>query len=197
MCGIAGIISKKNGFSSISKTIAAMADALTHRGPDGEGFLFSDGQTAQPLTRQPFNLQGLELNYLPLQTFEAVSQSHTIAFAHRRLSILDLSAAGHEPMCDASGRLWITFNGEIYNYRELRDELRKAGHQFRSQCDTEVILYAYKEWGATCVDRFNGMWAFCILDLEKKFCFASRDRFGVKPFYYADHAGFFAFASDS
>ena len=115
---------------------------------------------------------------------------------HRRLSIIDLSETGHQPMCDNTGKIWITFNGEIYNYIELKDTLNKKGHTFKSESDTEVVIAAYKEWGTDCVNQFNGMWAFCIYDKEKQFCFASRDRFGVKPFYYFADSHQFTFASE-
>jgi len=104
--------------------------------------------------------------------------------AHRRLSILDLSPAGHQPMQSSDGHLQIIFNGEIYNYLELRTELIRLGHSFRTGTDTEVILSAYQQWGDECQGRFNGMWAFVIWDTVAKTAFASRDRFGKKPFYY-------------
>ena len=117
-----------------------------------------------------------------------------IALGHTRLSILDLSPAGHQPMHDASGRLTIVFNGEIYNYLELREEL--AGYPFRTQTDTEVILAAYKAWGVDCLRRFNGMWAFAIHDKEQDLLFCARDRIGVKPFFYARDRAAFLFASE-
>lgn len=116
-----------------------------------------------------------------------------VGLAHRRLSILDLSPRGHQPMVD---RVVLTYNGEIFNYRELRAELEGRGHAFRSQGDTEVLLRAYLEWGPDCVSRFNGMWAFALWDPERRALFASRDRFGVKPFYYADRQGELIFASE-
>ena len=99
-------------------------------------------------------------------------------------------------MCDAQQTIWITYNGEIYNYLELKKELQAFGHVFHNQSDTEVLIAAYKQWGLDCVKRFNGMWSFCLLDLEKHICFASRDRLGVKPFYYCTTANHFAFASE-
>jgi asparagine synthase (glutamine-hydrolysing) len=113
---------------------------------------------------------------------------------HRRLSIIDLSPAGHQPMADAG--LWITFNGEIYNYREIRAELEGRGHSFRSRSDTEVILKAYRTWGAACLERFNGMFAFAIYDPARDELFAARDRLGIKPFYYQHDGARFAFASE-
>lgn len=119
-----------------------------------------------------------------------------LAFGHRRLSIIDLSECGHQPMVYRSGDLVLTFNGEIYNYLELREELQEKGHEFHSRSDTEVILAAYAEWGDACVERFNGMWAFALLDRKRQRIFCSRDRFGVKPFYFTESDGLFAFGSE-
>jgi len=113
---------------------------------------------------------------------------------HRRLAIIDLSPAGHQPMTD--GGLWITFNGEIYNYRELRAELEAHGHAFRSQSDTEVILKAYRTWGSNCLERLNGMFAFAIYEPARDELFAARDRLGIKPFYYFQKGERFGFASE-
>lgn len=115
---------------------------------------------------------------------------------HRRLAIIDLSDEGLQPMTSEDGTLWVVFNGEIYNYLELRGELIGKGHRFHSHSDTEVILHAYEEWGADCLTRFNGMWAFAILDERKGELFCARDRFGIKPFYYTVVDGSFLFASE-
>jgi asparagine synthase (glutamine-hydrolysing) len=115
---------------------------------------------------------------------------------HRRLAILDLSERARQPMSYAEGRYWLTYNGEVYNYLELREELRGLGHRFVSGSDSEVILAAYAQWGQECQLRFNGMWAFAIWDAQERRLFLSRDRFGVKPLLYSDHAGAFAFASE-
>lgn len=119
-----------------------------------------------------------------------------IALGHTRLSIIDLTKAGHQPMSSGLERYWITFNGEIYNYIELRKELQSMGCNFYSGTDTEVILHAYAVWGEACVEKFNGMWAFVILDTLKESFFCSRDRFGIKPFYYYNALGLFVFASE-
>ena len=119
-----------------------------------------------------------------------------LGFGHRRLAILDLSPAGHQPMSYGNGRYWITYNGEIYNFIELRKKLEGLGHQFVTDCDTEVILAAYVQWGDECQLRFNGMWAFAIWDSEERVLFLSRDRFGIKPLHYFYDGRRFAFASE-
>lgn len=119
-----------------------------------------------------------------------------LGLGHRRLSILDLSPLGHQPMKHASGRLWITFNGEIYNFREIRAELAKAGDSFHSESDTEVILAAYRRWGRECVHRFRGMFALALWDEDRDVLVLMRDRFGVKPLYYRASPREFRFASE-
>src|SRR5207245_9099630 len=101
-----------------------------------------------------------------------------VGLGHRRLAILDLSAAGHQPMTDASGRYTIVHNGEIYNFVELRNELAGFGYPFRTRTDTEVILAAFDRWGPDCLERLNGMWAFAIWDASERMLFCARDRFG-------------------
>jgi asparagine synthase (glutamine-hydrolysing) len=115
---------------------------------------------------------------------------------HRRLAIIDLSERGCQPMSYAGGRYWLTFNGEIYNFIELRRELEGLGHRFMSDSDSEVILAAYAQWGEACQSRFNGMWAFAIWDAERAELFLSRDRFGVKPLHYSLDEHRFAFSSE-
>ncbi|MDG1097677.1 MAG: asparagine synthase (glutamine-hydrolyzing) [Methylophilaceae bacterium] len=119
-----------------------------------------------------------------------------ILLGHRRLSIIDLSSAGHQPMRDDKSGAAIVFNGEIYNYLELREELKLEGHVFLTESDTEVLLRAYLEWGASALNKLNGMWAFAIWDPTKQSVFIARDRFGIKPFYYTDEINGFAFASE-
>jgi len=104
-----------------------------------------------------------------------------VGLASRRLSIIDLSPRGHMPMSSADGRLHITYNGEVYNFREVRRELESLGHAFRSDTDTEVVLAAYAQWGAECIHRFNGMFAFDVWDERERELFVARDRLGVKP----------------
>jgi asparagine synthase (glutamine-hydrolysing) len=119
-----------------------------------------------------------------------------VSLGHRRLSIIDLSEDGRQPLSNADGSLWIVFNGEIYNYQELRAELMAAGHRFRSHTDTEVIVHLYQEHGVECLARLRGMFAFVIWDRQRRRLFAARDRFGQKPFYYAVHGQDFLFASE-
>jgi asparagine synthase (glutamine-hydrolysing) len=118
---------------------------------------------------------------------------HSIALGHRRLSIIDLTSAGQQPMCNEDESLWLTFNGEIYNYKSLRKELEAQGHQFASNTDSEVLLHGYEAWGINLVDRLKGMFAFCIWNLDDKSMFLARDRFGIKPLcYYQDENTFLA-----
>jgi asparagine synthase (glutamine-hydrolysing) len=119
-----------------------------------------------------------------------------LALGHRRLAILDLSSTGHQPMSYSNHRYWLTFNGEIYNFIELRHELEMLGHQFVGQSDSEIILAAYQQWGPDCQHKFNGMWAFAIWDQQERRLFLSRDRFGIKPLYYLLQGHLFAFASE-
>lgn len=119
-----------------------------------------------------------------------------IGLGHRRLAIIDLTPAGHQPMATVQNQYVITYNGEVYNFQELRKELEALGHQFRSRSDTEVVLYAYKEWGAKCLDKFNGHFAFAIWDKTKQELFLARDRYGTKPLYYTFAGPYFIFASE-
>lgn len=127
---------------------------------------------------------------------EGVFIEKSVGFGFVRLSIIDLSPSGHQPMYSHDERYVIVYNGEIYNYIELREELLKAGFGFKTQTDTEVLLNAYIHWGEDCLDHFNGMWAVIIYDRFSRIVFASRDRFGIKPFYYLQTNEFFAFASE-
>lgn len=119
-----------------------------------------------------------------------------IGLGHRRLSILDLSPDGHQPMKDMERNCIIVFNGEVYNYIELREELITLGYKFRTQTDTEVVLKAYAAWGESCAERFNGMWAFALYDIAANKVFCSRDHFGIKPFYYTQTEKGFVFGSE-
>ena len=124
------------------------------------------------------------------------SEDGRVGLAHRRLAIIDLSTAGHQPMHDAAGSLSIVFNGEIYNFAELREVLVARGHAFRSHSDTEVILAAYREWGTDCLQHFNGMFAIALYDAQKQTVFLARDRAGEKPLFYHHAGGVLRFASE-
>lgn len=171
MCGICGII-KFNSSTPETNKIQKMMSVMKHRGPDDEGIFIEDN----------------------------------IGLGFVRLSILDLSPLGHQPMFGgrralsaerlAKDRFVIVYNGEVYNYLELRSELREKGYEFKSNTDTEVVLNSYIEWGEDCLNKFNGMWAFAIYDREKKELFCARDRYGIKPFYYYKDDDQFIFASE-
>ncbi len=195
MCGIAGIIVKQY-HQSATEIALNMSRAIRHRGPDGEGILaIAENKITPYKTSESEIFKSISVSYIPKEDYKEPTTCFA-AFAHRRLAIIDLNDTGHQPMCDADQTIWITYNGEIYNYKELREELNTLGHKFVSESDTEVIISAYKQWGQDCVARFNGMWAFCIYDKRSNTFFASRDRLGVKPFYYIHNSSFFAFASE-
>lgn len=158
-----------------------------------------------------FHLDGSALNPQDLKTFTdsmlhrgpdgsgyTMLHNNSLGLGHRRLSILDLTDAGNQPMSYAGGRYTIAYNGEVFNFPEIRNELQNKGHRFVSDTDTEVILAAYTEWGKACLNRFNGMWAFAIWDENEQHLFLARDRFGIKPLYYLFEPGKrFVFASET
>ncbi len=178
-----------------------MTDIVKHRGPDDAGYLLI-GENNAILSAGDIDTPGdvytTSTPYQPTITIaDAGKNVCTVALGHRRLAILDLSPYGHCPMSYKDGRYWITFNGEIYNFNELKEELILTGHQFISHTDTEVILAAYAEWGTDCLQRFHGMWAFAIYDIQQQEIFLARDRFGIKPLYYWISPGkSFCFASE-
>lgn len=193
MCGIAGIYHMDHAPIPLA-TLRAMADSLRHRGPDDEGYALFNRATG--MARHFKGADSPAGVRLPDIRGTAAAGEYDLGIAERRLAILDLSPAGHTPMTTADGALTLTFNGEIYNYVELRHELSALGHAFCSSGDTEVLLAAYRQWGVNCVTRFNGMWAFALWDAAHRILFCSRDRFGVKPFYYIHERNLFAFASE-
>lgn len=188
MCGIAGIYTEK-GVSKL-ETIK-MSSILRHRGPDDEGFLLANGNSVSVFSGKDTIPSLSNLENIAETNFEA-----NLILLHRRLSILDVSENGHQPMCAENNNFSIVFNGEVYNYREIRQELQQKGYVFKSDSDTEVILNAFIAWGKSCVNRFVGMWAFVVFDKNEKTLTISRDRFGIKPLYYFKKDGFFAFASE-
>lgn len=167
MCGIAGIFQHNSIRSGdAERALISAREKLSHRGPDDRGYEF------------------IRTDHGPLH------------LAHTRLSILDLSSLGHQPMSTPDRRFVTSFNGEIYNYKELREELKDAGYHFSTQTDTEVLLQAWSHWGEESVKKLNGMFAFVIYDRKKSLLWAVRDAFGIKPFYYRSERGQFIFASE-
>ncbi len=167
MCGIFGLLGKRS--AETERALSLGTQALAHRGPDDAG-----------------------IEILPL----AGDPGRGIFLGARRLAIQDISPAGHQPMQDPKTGNWLVFNGEIYNFHEVRSELEQLGHRFTSAGDTEVLLRAYSEWGETCLDKLAGMFAFAIWDARKGRLFAARDRLGVKPLYYHEAPGLVMFASE-
>jgi len=181
MCGIAGIVAL-DGFDP--QTLVAMTHLVIHRGPNGFGFAFTE----------PGRQSRVEIIHNE-DRLPQVSRP-VIGLGNRRLAILDVSPLGSMPMEIENGEYCITYNGEIYNYQEIRQELQELGHYFHTGTDTEVILRAYREWGEECLERFNGMWSFALWDRPRQRLFCARDRFGVKPFYYAMAGRSFFFGSE-
>lgn len=188
MCGIFGVVKKS---PSINLPLKEATQIINHRGPNDSGYLlWKPGDLVEIFADEDTNeeskiFHGLE--YLK-------DKNYQVAFGHRRLSILDLSPAGHQPMIYR--QLSLCFNGEIYNYLEVREDLIKLGRVFKTQSDSEVILQAWHEWGEGCLQRFNGMFAFLLLDSNLGKLYVVRDRFGVKPLYYTVCSGYIAFASE-
>jgi len=181
MCGIAGIVNLDLKETNQVEQTILMAEALIHRGPDDSGFYFGGRNTNK-------KFRG---DIKPSESIQSF-----IALGHRRLSILDLSAQGNQPMSYLN-KYWITYNGEVYNYVELRAELIDLGYSFESDTDTEVIIASYDCWGTNCLKRFNGMWAFALYNIQTRVLFISRDQFGIKPFLYYLDEQHFVFASEA
>lgn len=185
MCGFSAIYSK---VGLEFKNLIRMNDAISHRGPDGEGyFLYDIKNKVSRILKSSIEIDNESM---------ALGEKFSVLIGHRRLAIVDLSESGFQPMVSDDKRYVIAFNGEIYNHYELKHELLMLGHTFNSSCDTEVLLKAYIEWGELCLDKFNGMFAFQILDIELRSVFGARDRFGVKPLYYWKNDNSIALASE-
>src|ERR1700734_2529924 len=168
MCGISGLATKRLGEVDLQATIIRMANAIRHRGPDG----------------------------MDVRCFEPPGISQHVALGHNRLAIIDVSQAGREPMTNEDGTVWLVFNGEIYNFQELRKRLESRGHRFHSRTDAEVIIHLYEEMGSSCLKELNGIFAFAILDLRRDLLLLARDPIGVKPLFYAATPDFFLFGSE-
>ncbi len=200
MCGIAALVAPDP--APVGELVRRMTMLVRHRGPDDEGFaVFPDVGSAPRLVGgndTPREVLDARLPYVP-RGCEVIPLAvcGRLALGHRRLSILDLSPSGHQPMSYADGRLWVTYNGEIYNYAALCAELEVLGYSFHSRSDTEVMLAAYAAYGVGCLQRLNGMFAFVLYDRTERRLVAARDRFGIKPLYYwVSPEGFVAFASE-
>lgn len=185
MCGISALIAGVGPLDP--RRLVAMSGLVRHRGPDDEGYVAFAGRDLAPGAfggpDTPRDCFAGTHPFLPADSALPPAAEIRVALGHRRLSIVDLSPAGHQPMCTPDRDLWIAHNGEVYNHIELRRELEALGHAFRSHSDTEVMLVAYRQWGTGCLERFNGMFAFVLIDRARRRLLAARDRFGVKPLY--------------
>ena len=185
MCGIAGLIDTAGTAAPgmLAGRLRTMMDLVRHRGPDDWGIgVFTSNSEAAALPAD--------------ERVTMVDCETTTLLGHRRLSIIDLSADARQPMRSSDGNLWLIFNGEIYNYIELREELAPS-YPFRTHSDSEVILAAYERWGRGMLERFDGMFALAIFDKTRRTLFVARDPLGIKPFYYAFENGLFSFASET
>lgn len=181
MCGICGLWLRDETVSP--SILIAMRDSIEHRGPDAASAVLLSSHTAPPVAfDQELSDPGFEM-------------THDVGLGHRRLAILDL-AGGKQPMSTSDGQVWLVYNGEIYNYRELRRALEANGHQFRTESDTEVVLRAYEHYGEECPAHLNGIFAFAIWDGRRRRLLLARDQFGVKPLYYALTSRGVVFASE-
>lgn len=193
MCGIAGIYSLDPVQKIDMQLLREMTKRVHHRGPDDEGYLaINAGKSVVRAFYGEDSSAAVKAKYQP---FDASCDAR-IGFGFQRLPTLELTESGHQPMYNAELGLAIIFNGEIYNHQELRAELEKADYRFVGHSDTEVILKAYHFWGMDCVHRLIGMWAFSIWDQKQQVLFLSRDRFGIKPLYYALDKGYLYWGSE-
>lgn len=189
MCGISGYLDTSSCVNTA--VLRRMNDVIRHRGPDDEGYaLVSPGHVS--FFGGTDTVDSLSLPSLPL----VEENTAFLGLGHRRLSILDLSDSGHQPMCLPERNLTVVYNGEIYNFIELRAELEAKGYTFHTSCDTEILLHAYCEWGEDCLDHFNGMWGFALWDGQERKLFCARDRLGAKPFHYWQQGDKLLFGSE-
>ena len=179
MCGILGIISKKE-LTNKDEFLISSLNLLHHRGPDNTQAVY--------FSKKP-SLETKEIRSLKFDS------EYKVFLGHTRLSIIDLSDAGTQPMCNEDGTVWIIFNGEIYNFQSLRSQL-KTKHTFNSNSDTEVILHAYEEWGSSFIDKLNGMFTFVLFDIKNKKIIAARDQIGIKPLYLYHDSDKIIFSSE-
>ncbi|GAB1307634.1 asparagine synthase (glutamine-hydrolyzing) [Urechidicola sp. KH5] len=187
MCGISGIINF-NSVTCNANALVNMTQSMINRGPDDEGYILVDDRINNYIGD---NSISKEFSHIQ----NNLQKSFRIGFGFRQLKIIDLSNKSHQPMVDESNAYCIVFNGEVYNYKELRNQLISLGHTFRSQSDSEVVLKSYIEWGEKALHKFNGMFGLAIYDLRKKIVFIARDRIGIKPIYFYPNKEFLIFAS--
>lgn len=187
MCGIAGIINLKKN-TPLSQELIKMVQSIANRGPDDEGYMLFDTDAISYYGDDTIAKKNNHIN-------TSLNKKSKVGFGFRQLKIIDLSNNSHQPMCDVQQKYWIVFNGEIYNFKEIKQELISLGHPFFSNSDTEVVLNAYKQWNNKCLEKFNGMFAFSIFDINKNEVFIARDRIGIKPLYYHQNGEQFIFAS--
>ncbi|MEM5777472.1 MAG: asparagine synthase (glutamine-hydrolyzing) [Candidatus Aenigmatarchaeota archaeon] len=201
MCGIAGILAlNEKGINPY--LIKPMCNIISYRGPDDAGYaLFSFSKKKNfwlELTDENFKYKNVHL--APIESDYAKKEIEEnnwhLVLGHRRLAVIDLTQRAHQPMSDRGKTIWITYNGEIYNFKDLRKELEKVGYVFYSHSDVEVVIYAYQEWGVDFVNKFNGMFAFALWDNEKNKLFLVRDRHGIIPLYYYHKDNILIFASE-
>jgi len=192
VCGIAGYLAEKDVRGA--RTLLDMTRALAHRGPDDEGLAWIHPPTSRAVSASTDATAAGARCDGDWRGFDDVL--HRVGLGHRRFSIVDLSPGGHQPFRSSDGRLWLSFNGEIYNHVELRAELEKGGRQFRTESDTEVLLQAFEEWGTQAFERFAGFWALALYDARRRAVLLARDRLGKAPLYLARHGGRLWWASE-
>jgi asparagine synthase (glutamine-hydrolysing) len=198
MCGIAGWLNT-SGKTVDANTVYRLTERIAHRGPDDEGYLFINRRNGL-LSHYSGKDSPSEIKaaFPQIETAElwVAENEPDLAITHRRFSIIDPKPEGHQPFCDPQQRIWLSFNGEIYNYIEVREELKELGRIFQTASDTEVIVEAYLEWGDKCFEKFNGMWAIALYDVKERELILCRDRTGERPLYWIRRAGLICFASE-
>ncbi|MFH2055039.1 MAG: asparagine synthase (glutamine-hydrolyzing) [bacterium] len=199
MCGIAGLYHLQREPVPCHR-LKSMCDAMAHRGPDDEGYVYF------PVLDEPYKNEGYWVergSEMPAISDQRVwrelfggNGDFNLALGHRRLAVIDLSDNAHQPMSNRANGIWVTYNGEIYNYRELRSQMQQAGHHFFSQSDTEVLIHLYESFGVDALKQLNGIFSFALWDGQKNRLLLARDRYGAKPLYYVNNNGLLAFASE-
>ena len=195
MCGIAGIIDFEHKPVQ-GALLLAMNQAISHRGPDDEGYVVIDQPTSRYMNYSGRSSPSAVQARLPVLLPSTSLSRANIGLCHRRFSIIDLSPAGHQPFFDEECSCCVVFNGEIYNYLEIRDELIAKGVKFATESDTEVLVKAYRYWGRDCFAKLNGFWAMALYDFARKELLVSRDRIGKKPLYWTKIGHRVVFASE-